>query len=201
MTKPSFTPHLLAGAAVLALLATTVSAQADFIEKTTTACKARSTAARLDRLLAGKDMRSYRRLVVAKTRRGECRPIRAHTHIKVEKNEGDLACVKAKGDRRCVWVLELAVRITSERHEPVRRAYFACKSPLYLDTLHKIMARHDRAAMKRFRFVTRQSGQCLRLRRGERVDVEKRKDNILCVRPRREHRCYWTDKWVLPPRA
>ena len=175
------------------------SARADIVDEATTACKAKSTVAQIDRLLTANDMRSYRKLVDAKTKVGDCKPLKARTDVKIEKSEGDLACVKAKGDARCSWVLETALRITSERREPVRQDYFACKSPLYLDTGRKIMAENDQEAIKRFRFATSQSGQCLTLKKGEQVDVEKRKDKIFCVRPPGEDQCYWTDNLALPP--
>jgi hypothetical protein len=191
--------HWLAGAAIAAFLATAGSAHADIVDEATTVCKAKATVAQFDQLLTANDMRSYHKLVDAKTKVGDCKPLKARTDVKIEKNEGDLACVRAKGDTRCSWMLETALRITSERREPVRQDYFACKSPLYLDTGRKIMAENDQEAIKRFRSATSQSGQCLTLPKGEQVDVEKRKDKIFCVRPPGEDECYWTDNLALPP--
>ena len=198
MTKLSANMNWLAGAAIAALLVAAGSARADMVDEATTACKAKSTVAQFDQLLAANDMRSYRKLVDAKTKVGDCKPLKARTDVKIDRSEGDLACVKADGDSKCSWVLETALRITSERHEPVRQDYFACKSPLYLDTGRKILGESDQEALKRFRFATSQSGECVTLKKGEQVDVERRKDKISCVRPAGEDECYWTDSMVLP---
>lgn len=198
MTKLSPNMTWLAGAAIAVFLAMAGTARADMVDEATTACKAKTTVAQIDQLLTAKDMRSYHKLVDAKTKVGDCQPLKAHTDVKIDKSEGDLACVTAKGDTKCFWVLETALRITSERHEPVRQDYFACKSPLYLDTGRKIMAEDNQEAIKRFRFATSQSGECLTLKKGEQVDVERRKDKIICVRPNGEDECYWTDGMVLP---
>lgn len=198
MTKPPLSKYWLAGAAIAAILATLSAARADLVDEATTACKAKSTVAQIGQFLAANDMRSYHKLVDAKTKVGDCKPLKAHTDVKIDRSEGDLACVKANGDTKCSWVLETALRITSERRQPVRQDYFACKSPLYLDTGRKIMAENDQEAIKRFRFATSQSGECLTLKQGEQVDIEKRNDKILCVRPNGEDECYWTDSSVLP---
>jgi hypothetical protein len=198
MTKLSPNMTWLACAAIAVFLATAGAARADMVDEATTVCKAKSTVAQIDQLLTAKDMRSYHKLVGAKTKVGDCKPLKARTDVKIDKSEGDLACVKADGDTKCSWVLETALRITSERHEPVRQDYFACKSPLYLDTGRKIMAEDNQEAIKRFRFATSQSGECLTLKKGEQVDVERRKDKITCVRPAGEDECYWTDSMVLP---
>lgn len=201
MTKLSANTTWLAGAAVAAFLAAASTARADMVDEATTACKAKSTVAQFDQLLAANDMRLYRKLVDAKTKVGDCKPLKAHTDVKIDRSEGDLACVKADGDSKCSWVLEMALRITSERHQPVRQDYFACQSQLYLDTGRKIWGESDQEALKRFRIATSQSGECLALKKGEQVDVERRKDKIICVRPAGEDECYWTDSMVLPART
>jgi hypothetical protein len=198
MTRPLSNTLWLAGAALAACFVSWSSARADLIEDATTACKTKANIAQIGQFLANHDMRSYRRLVDAKTKIGDCKPLKAHTDVKIERSEGNLACIKAKGDSRCAWVLETALQITSEQRQPVRQDYFACKSPLYLDAGRKIIADNDQEAIKRFRSATSQSGQCLTLRNGERVDVEKRNDKIFCVRPPGEDQCYWTDSLALP---
>jgi hypothetical protein len=197
MIKPSRNKHWLTGVAIAASLSAGV-ARADMVDEATTSCKTKSTVVQIGQLLAAKDMRSYHKLVDAKTKTGDCKPLKARTDIKINIREGDLACVKAKGDTKCAWVLEMALRITSERREPVRQDYFACKSPLYLETGRNVMAANDGEALKRFRSATSQSGECLTLKKGEQVDIERRDDKIFCVRPAGEDQCYWTDSLVLP---
>jgi hypothetical protein len=197
--KPSPHKHLLAGAAVALLVAGVGAARADNVDEATNACKAKTTAAQIGRLLDNNDMRSYRKLVDSKTKVGDCKPLKAHTDVKVDKRDGDLACVKAKGDRSCVWVLETNLRITSERRQPVRQDYIACKTRLYLETGRKILAENDQDAVKRFQIATNQSGQCVALKKAEQVDVERRDDKVFCIRPPGEDQCYWTDSLALPP--
>ena len=175
------------------------AARADLVDEATTACKAKSTVAQMDKFIGNNDMRSLHKLLDLKTKVGDCKPLKARIEVRVEKRDGDLACVKAKGDTRCFWVIETTLRITSEAREPVRQDYFACQSQLYLETGRKILAGDDPEAIKRFQIATNQSGQCLSLKKGEQVDVERRDDKVLCVRPPGEDQCYWTDNLVLPP--
>lgn len=198
MTKPSLNWYWLAGVAIL-FIATAVSARADIVDEATIVCKAKSTVTQIGQAAANHDMRTYHKLVNAKTKVGDCKPLKARTEVKVDRREGDLACVKANGDAKCSWALESALRVTSERREPVRQDSLACKTPLYLDTGRKIMAEGDQEAIKRFKIATSQSGECLTLRKGEPVDVEKRNDKIFCVRPPGEEQCYWTDNLALRP--
>jgi len=197
--KPSPNTCLLAGAALALLVAGAAAARADNVDEATTACKAKSTVAQMGKMLDDNDMRSYRKLVDSKTKVGDCKPLKAHTDVKIDKHDGDLACVKAKGDRSCAWVLETNLRITSERRQPVRQDYIACKTRLYLETGRKILTDNDQDAVKRFQIATNQSGQCLALKKDEQVDVERRDDKIFCVRPPGEDQCYWTDSLALPP--
>jgi hypothetical protein len=196
--RPSPNFYWLAGVVVALVIANAGSARADLIDEATTACRTKSIVAQMGRLIDNNDMRSLRKLVDSKTKIGDCKPIRAHTEVKIDRRDSDLACVEAKGDTKCSWVLETKLRITSERRQPVHQDYIACKSQLYLETGRKILAEQDQDAIRRFRIATNQSGQCLALKKGEQVDVERRDDKILCVRPPGEDQCYWTDNSVLP---
>ncbi len=200
MTKPSPNWYWLAGAAIVFFFAAAVgSARADIVDEATTACRLKSEVAQIGQALANHDMRDFHKLVDTRLKVGECKPLKPHTEVKVDSRDGDLACVKAKGDAKCAWVLESALQVTNEHREPVRQDNLACKTQLYLDTGRKIMAGNDEEAIKRFKIATSQSGECLTLKKGQPVDIEKRNDKIFCVRPPGEDQCYWTDNLALRP--
>ena len=187
----------LALVAALASASTVSPARAEILDDPTNACKTRAVADKVYALSESDDAGALKKYVDRQTRGGDCKLLPAHATVTVETRAPNLACVRGKTDTRCVWTLESALRSLSDKTETVQRDYVACRDDLYLETGRKIIASGNAEALKRFQTATNLSGICFALRRGDKVRVEKRKNQTICVRARGEDDCFWTDAIVL----